>query len=97
VTVRGTPLALASPSSGLAGALVSVGAVVLVMGVYLGGLYYVMRRTTEASHEDVAKRVGAGSSVTFADVAGVDGAKLELQECLAVLQEPQRFRYVGAW
>jgi cell division protease FtsH len=34
--------------------------------------------------------------VTFADVAGVEEAKLELQEIVQFLREPGRFRCLGA-
>ena len=39
---------------------------------------------------------GDPPDVTFADVAGVDEAKEELQELVAVLREPERFAALGA-
>jgi cell division protease FtsH len=38
----------------------------------------------------------SGQSVTFADIAGVDDAKAELQEIVEFLREPKSFRELGA-
>jgi cell division protease FtsH len=42
-----------------------------------------------------AKLAETGGKVTFADVAGVDEAKEELQEIIAFLKEPKKFQVLG--
>ena len=42
------------------------------------------------------KESGAKSTVTFADVAGQDNAKREVQELVEFLREPDRYRRLGA-
>jgi cell division protease FtsH len=41
-------------------------------------------------------RIHNRENTTFEDVAGADGAKMELQEVVAFLKEPERFRRLGA-
>jgi len=45
-----------------------------------------------------AKRYGKEDkpAVTFADVAGADAAKVQLQEIVSILKAPDRYRFVGA-
>ena len=43
-----------------------------------------------------AKMLGEHPTVTFADVAGVEEAKEELQEIVEFLKEPQKFIALGA-
>ncbi|KAJ1477528.1 hypothetical protein T484DRAFT_1821006 [Baffinella frigidus] len=43
----------------------------------------------------VAKKAGAGSKKSFADVVGVDEAKAELQEIVDFLRNPEKFTRLG--
>ncbi|KAG0484154.1 hypothetical protein HPP92_012238 [Vanilla planifolia] len=53
-------------------------------------------RTRKASHSRGAKVSEHATMVTFADVAGVDEAKEELEEIVEFLRNPERYLRVGA-
>ncbi len=71
----------------------------LIIGVWL----FLMRRIQGVNTKGIfsfgksrAKMLtGAGPRVTFADVAGADEAKIELQEVIEFLKEPTKFQRLG--
>ena len=73
----------------------------LLAGVCLGLLVLVIIRTTGGqkgmnNFTRANTRNGSSSKVTFADVAGAEEEKQELQEVVEFLREPQKFTRVGA-
>ena len=73
----------------------------------LGGIFFLFRRSQSGSGGGGNPAMNFGKSkarlqmepstqVTFGDVAGVDGAKLELTEVVDFLKSPDRFTAVGA-
>jgi cell division protease FtsH len=79
---------------------------VVPMAVFVGLWYFIMRRMSGAagglgSLTSIGKSkakvyVETDTQVTFADVAGVDEAKLELQEVVSFLKEPEQYGRLGA-
>ena len=76
----------------------SYGALVLGLG-FVGLLGFTMYRVTSGripALESKAREAAAETStVTFADVAGVDEAKEEVKEIVDFLREPERFSAIG--
>lgn len=79
---------------------------IVPMAVFVGLWYFLMRRMT-ASQGGLGGLTAIGKSkakvyvetdtqVTFADVAGVDEAKLELQEVVSFLKQPGQYGRLGA-
>ncbi|HEX2922978.1 MAG TPA: AAA family ATPase, partial [Chloroflexota bacterium] len=73
------------------------------MVLFIGFLWWMGRRSqagmgqvTSFGKSRAKPVVDATSQVTFADVAGVDEAKLELQEVVEFLKNPQQFQELGA-
>ncbi|NWG75643.1 MAG: ATP-dependent metallopeptidase FtsH/Yme1/Tma family protein, partial [Rubrivivax sp.] len=75
--------------------------------VFFGLWYFVIRRVVEKQGMGMGGFMSIGKSrakvyverdtgVTFADVAGVDEAKAELQEIVAFLKDPQGYGRLGA-
>jgi len=71
----------------------------------LGGLFFLFRRAQGGGGGNPAMSFGKSKArlqmepstqVTFSDVAGIEGAKLELTEVVDFLQSPDRFTAVGA-
>ncbi len=71
----------------------------------LGGLFFLFRRAGSGGGGNPAMNFGKSkarlqmepeSKVTFGDVAGIEGAKLELTEVVDFLKNPDRFTAVGA-
>lgn len=69
----------------------------------LGGFIYFMYRNAQGgnmkamSFGKTTARVATGAKkVTFRDVAGLDNAKVELQEVVEFLKQPEKFRKLGA-
>ncbi len=71
----------------------------------LGGLFFLFRRAQGSSGGNPAMNFGKSKArlqmepstqVTFGDVAGIEGAKLELTEVVDFLKSPDRFTAVGA-
>ena len=71
----------------------------------LGGLFFLFRRAQGGSGGNPAMSFGKSKArvqmepstqVTFSDVAGIEGAKLELTEVVDFLKNPDRFTAVGA-
>ena len=94
-------LEVKAPSA--SGAWLSVLTSLLPMALFLGFLWYMgrgqrqgMGQVTEFAKSKARAVVEIKPSVTFADVAGVEEAKLELQEVVAFLQSPEQFEQIGA-
>ena len=71
----------------------------------LGGLFFLFRRAGSGGGGNPAMSFGKSKArlqmepetkVTFGDVAGIEGAKLELTEVVDFLKNPDRFTAVGA-
>ena len=71
----------------------------------LGGLFFLFRRAQGGGGGNPAMNFGKSKArvqmepstqVTFTDVAGIEGAKLELTEVVDFLKNPDRFTAVGA-
>ena len=71
----------------------------------LGGLFFLFRRAQSGGGGNPAMQFGKSKArvqmepstqVTFSDVAGIEGAKLELTEVVDFLKNPDRFTAVGA-
>ena len=71
----------------------------------LGGLFFIFRRAQGGGGGNPAMQFGKSKArvqmepstqVTFTDVAGIEGAKLELTEVVDFLKNPDRFTAVGA-
>ena len=71
----------------------------------LGGLFFLFRRSGSGGGGNPAMNFGKSKArlqmepetkVTFGDVAGIEGAKLELTEVVDFLKNPDRFTAVGA-
>ncbi len=71
----------------------------------LGGLFFLFRRAQGGGGGNPAMSFGKSKArvqmepstqVTFSDVAGIEGAKLELTEVVDFLKNPDRFTAVGA-
>ena len=71
----------------------------------LGGLFFLFRRSQGGGGGNPAMNFGKSKArvqmepstqVTFGDVAGIEGAKLELTEVVDFLKNPDRFTAVGA-
>ena len=72
--------------------------------VFIVGLFFILFRQTQGSNNQAMSfgkskaRVFTGDrpTVVFDDVAGADEAKMELEEVVEFLQEPQKFAALGA-
>merc|ERR1711939_851648 len=71
----------------------------------LGGLFFLFRRAQGGGGGNPAMNFGKSKArvqmepstqVTFTDVAGIEGAKLELTEVVEFLKKPEKFTAVGA-
>ena len=71
----------------------------------LGGLFFLFRRAQSGGGGNPTMNFGKSKArvqmepstqVTFTDVAGIEGAKLELTEVVDFLKNPERFTAVGA-
>src|SRR5262249_59850847 len=76
----------------------SYGALILGLG-FVGLLGFAMYRVTSGripALESKAREAGSeATTVTFADVAGVDEAKEEVKEIVDFLREPSRYAAIG--
>ncbi len=91
-----------APPSETAGWLTILGTVLPLL--LIGGLFIVIMRQAQGSNNQAMAfgksraRVFTGDkpTVTFADVAGAEESKQELQEVVEFLKEPQKFASLGA-
>jgi cell division protease FtsH len=95
---HGVPIRAAKPGSSLINILVGMFPWLLIIGIWFL-LIRQMRGGAERalSFGQVGKRAVGGEQpqVTFADVAGADEVKAELQEVIEFLKDPARFQRVG--
>jgi cell division protease FtsH len=70
----------------------------VLMILFFGALIYLMWRTLKVMPKVKPQQIKPASnrSVSFADIAGVDDAKGELQEIVEFLREPKQFEKLGA-
>ena len=91
-----------SPPSDMSGWLTVLGTILPLL--LIGGLFVMILRQAQGSNSQAMSfgkskaRVFTGDkpTVTFADVAGADESKQELQEVVEFLKEPQKFASLGA-
>ena len=91
-----------SPPSDMSGWLTILGTVLPLL--LIGGLFLMILRQAQGSNSQAMSfgkskaRVFTGDkpTVTFADVAGAEESKQELQEVVEFLKEPQKFASLGA-
>ena len=84
--------------AGSAGAMFSASALVVTLAFFglLGfALYRISPGRLPSVEQDARQALKDGTSITFADVAGVDEAKDELKEIVEFLREPERFGAIG--
>lgn len=91
---------VAQPSNGFWAILLSNGLPLLLL---VGFMVLMARRTTQGQdgvlsfgRSKARKYVGDHPQVTFADVAGEDEAKNELQDIVDFLQQPAKYHQIGA-
>ncbi|MEB3308791.1 MAG: ATP-dependent zinc metalloprotease FtsH [Snowella sp.] len=84
-------------------ALVSLLSHLLIVGVLIGFLIIIVRRSTQASGQAMSFgksrarfQMEAKTGVGFDNVAGIDEAKEELQEVVTFLKQPEKFTAIGA-
>jgi cell division protease FtsH len=70
----------------------------VLMILFFGALVYLMWRTLKVMPRVKPQQIKPASnqSVSFADIAGVDDAKGELQEIVEFLRDPRQFEKLGA-
>ncbi|HEY2536572.1 MAG TPA: AAA family ATPase [Solirubrobacteraceae bacterium] len=70
----------------------------VLMILFFGALIYLMWRTLKVMPKVKPQQIKPSSnqSVSFADIAGVDDAKGELQEIVEFLRDPKQFEKLGA-
>ncbi len=70
----------------------------VLMIIFFSALLFVLWRTLKVMPRVKPQRIKPSSeqSVTFADIAGVDEAKAELQEIVEFLRDPKSFHALGA-
>ena len=81
-----------------AGAMFTTSALLATLGFFglLGfALYRLSPGRLPSMEQDPKQAVKDGTSITFADVAGVDEAKDEVREIVEFLREPSRFGAIG--
>lgn len=90
-------------SQSLTRVIIDIAGIVLPILLMIGFFYYIMRAQNRGAQDifsfgrSKAKIFAKGKQdVTFADVAGVDEAKKELEELVDFLKNPAKYRRMGA-
>jgi len=70
----------------------------VLMIVFFAAILFVLWRTLKVMPRTKPQQIkpSSGQAVTFADIAGVDDAKAELQEIVEFLRDPSSFKALGA-
>ena len=84
-------------------ALIGLLSNVIIVGILIGLLLIIIRRSTQASGQAMSFgksrarfQMEAKTGIGFSNVAGIDEAKEELQEVVTFLKQPEKFTAIGA-
>jgi cell division protease FtsH len=98
LTQAGVSITAKEPKTNLLGILIAIGPWILLIALY----WFIMRQMQAGGNrafsfgKSKAKLLtGDTPKITFADVAGADEAKVELQEVIEFLKDPQKFTRLG--
>jgi cell division protease FtsH len=74
--------------------------IIFMILAYIGWTAFLQRQGQEAAEEEFGRKkiitFGKENRVTFADVAGISAAKIELEEIISFLKDPARYQQIGA-
>ena len=83
---------IAVPERGVRAFLLQIIPTLLIVGLVIGIIWFQMNVGRSRKHHKVKDR----PDVKFADIAGIDEAKAEVQEIVDFLKDPKRYRKFGA-